>query len=156
MTNAIARRPGLVKSDQINIRASKFSEKNTICIIRGLVTFWIPNFGLVHFKIICQSLNFLYSDAHTFSSAGVRSKLSRVSAGDVGAGRAACEGVWGGGTSPSPGLHPESSPPPRGDRSKGGVRTGRSRAGRLGGAMATEPPTPTPDMAALSACFPDT
>jgi hypothetical protein len=58
MTNPIARRPGLVKCDQIYIRASKFSDKNTICtcIISGLVTFWIPNLGLVHFKIICQAL----------------------------------------------------------------------------------------------------
>jgi hypothetical protein len=56
MTNPIARCPGLVKCDQIDIRASKFSDKNTICIIRGLVTFSIPNFGLVHFKIICQAL----------------------------------------------------------------------------------------------------
>jgi hypothetical protein len=49
MTNPIARRPGLVKCDQIYIRASTFSDKNTIhvCIIKGLVTFWIPNFGLV-------------------------------------------------------------------------------------------------------------
>jgi hypothetical protein len=37
-----------VKCDQIYIRASKFSDKNTICIIRGLVTFSIPSFGLVH------------------------------------------------------------------------------------------------------------
>jgi hypothetical protein len=56
MTNPIAQRPGLVKCDQIYIRASKFSDKNTICI-RGLVTFSIPNFGLVHLKIICQALN---------------------------------------------------------------------------------------------------
>jgi hypothetical protein len=58
MTNPIARRPGLVKCDQIYIRASKFSDKNTICIIIGLVTFTIPNFGLVHFKIICQALQY--------------------------------------------------------------------------------------------------
>jgi hypothetical protein len=56
MTNPIARHSGLVKCDQIYIRTSKFSDKNTICIISGLVTFWIPNFGLVHFKIICQAL----------------------------------------------------------------------------------------------------
>jgi hypothetical protein len=56
MTNPIARCPGLVKCDHIYIRASKFPDKNTICIIRGLVTFWVPNFGLVHFKIICQAL----------------------------------------------------------------------------------------------------
>jgi hypothetical protein len=60
MTNSVARRPGLVKCDKIYIRASKFSDKNTTCIyiyiIRGLLTFWIPNFGLVHFKIICQAL----------------------------------------------------------------------------------------------------
>jgi hypothetical protein len=56
MTNPIARRPGLVKFDKIYIRASKFTDKNTVCIIRGLVTFSIPNFGLVPFKIICQAL----------------------------------------------------------------------------------------------------
>jgi hypothetical protein len=28
----------------------------TICIIIGLVTFSITNFGLVHFKIICRAL----------------------------------------------------------------------------------------------------
>jgi hypothetical protein len=56
MTNTIAQHPGLVKCAQIYIRASKFSDKNTICIIQGLVTFWIHNFGLVHFKIICQAL----------------------------------------------------------------------------------------------------
>jgi hypothetical protein len=32
MTIPIALRPGLVKCDQIYIRASKFSDKNTICI----------------------------------------------------------------------------------------------------------------------------
>jgi hypothetical protein len=43
MTNPIALHPGLVKCDQIHIRASiKFSNKNTICVIRVLVTFWIP------------------------------------------------------------------------------------------------------------------
>jgi hypothetical protein len=36
MTNPIARRPGLVKCDQIYIGASRFSKKNTICVIRGL------------------------------------------------------------------------------------------------------------------------
>jgi hypothetical protein len=56
MINPIARRLGLVKCDQIYIRTSKFSDKNTICIIRGLVTFSKPNFGLVHFKIIYQAL----------------------------------------------------------------------------------------------------
>jgi hypothetical protein len=56
MANPIARRPGLVKCDQMYIRASRFSDKNTICVIRGLVTSWQPNFGLVHFKIICQAL----------------------------------------------------------------------------------------------------
>jgi hypothetical protein len=44
------------KCDKIYIGASKFSDKNTIYTRRGLVTFSIPNFGLVHFKIICQAL----------------------------------------------------------------------------------------------------
>jgi hypothetical protein len=56
MTNQ-ARRPGLVKCDQIYIRASRFSDKNTICVIGGLVKFWLPNFRLVHFKIICHALH---------------------------------------------------------------------------------------------------
>jgi hypothetical protein len=56
MTNPIARRPELVKCDQIYIRATSFLIKNTICIIRELVTFWIPNFGLVTFNIIYQAL----------------------------------------------------------------------------------------------------
>jgi hypothetical protein len=56
MTNPIALRPRLVKCYQIYIRVSKFSDKNTICIIRVLVTFSIPNFGIVHFKIIYQAL----------------------------------------------------------------------------------------------------
>jgi hypothetical protein len=53
MTNAIARCPGLVKYDQIY---SRFSDKNTICVIGGLMTFWLHNFGLVNFKIICHAL----------------------------------------------------------------------------------------------------
>jgi hypothetical protein len=61
MTNPIARRPVLEKFDQIYIRASKFSDKNTMCIIRGLVTFCIPKFGLVHFKMICQALQYVNS-----------------------------------------------------------------------------------------------
>jgi hypothetical protein len=49
--------PWLVKCDEINIRANKFSDKITICIKRGLVTYWMPNFGL---KIICQALTIVY------------------------------------------------------------------------------------------------
>jgi hypothetical protein len=62
MTHPIARRPGLVKCHQIYIRASKYSDKSTICVIRGLVTFWLLNFGLVIFNIICQALHI---HAHT-------------------------------------------------------------------------------------------
>jgi hypothetical protein len=65
--NYHSRRPGLVKMLKfISGLYSKFSDKITICIIMlswmsrwgvYLCTFWIPYFGLVHFKIICQALD---------------------------------------------------------------------------------------------------
>jgi hypothetical protein len=56
MTNPIALCTGLVKCDQINIRAILIFWKKTLCVIRVLVRFWIPNCWLVHLKIICQTL----------------------------------------------------------------------------------------------------